>query len=224
MLGSAPLQRSFFSGGLSVSLWLRRGGGADATARILWIVGGSLLLVYGVSWLGIEALGPRVCVRLGRVLFLLAWCVLVDPFTTAASYGFEHAVGLVLKLSGWLALVDGSRWVSRIQGVSIWDLALVLHSILALVSDSSSSTSSVRRFSATSSVWWFSCLWPPLQTFGLLSHPSTTWDLLELLWWCAWQLCAGWAQFMEYGGCSPFARFDILCRSFPGLINARSGC
>ncbi|KAG2304680.1 hypothetical protein Bca52824_033331 [Brassica carinata] len=113
---------------------------------------------------------------------------------------------------------------SRIQGVSIWDLALVLHSILALVSDSSSSTSSVRRFSATSSVWWFSCLWPPLQTFGLRSHPSTTWGLLELLWWCAWQLCAGWAQFMEYGGCSPFARFGILCRSFPGLINARSGC
>ncbi|CAN6861424.1 unnamed protein product, partial [Brassica oleracea] len=41
--------------------------------------------------------------RRARVLFLLAWCVAVDPSTTAAGCGFEHAVGLVLKLSGWLA-------------------------------------------------------------------------------------------------------------------------
>ena len=41
--------------------------------------------------------------RRAWVLFLLVWCVPVDPSTTAAGCGFEHAVGMVLKLSGWLA-------------------------------------------------------------------------------------------------------------------------
>lgn len=35
-----------------------------------------------------------------RLFFILAWCALVDPFTTAAGCGFEHSVGLVLELSG----------------------------------------------------------------------------------------------------------------------------
>ncbi|WZZ58244.1 hypothetical protein YC2023_058351 [Brassica napus] len=33
----------------------------------------------------------------------MVWCVPMDPSTTAAGCGFEHAVGLELKLSGWLA-------------------------------------------------------------------------------------------------------------------------
>ncbi|KAF2553172.1 hypothetical protein F2Q68_00035157 [Brassica cretica] len=65
---------------------------------ILWIVGGSLLLVQGVislDW------GYRFSLRRIWVLFFPCF-VLVDPIITAASCGFDHASGLVLELSGRL--------------------------------------------------------------------------------------------------------------------------
>ena len=64
-------------------------------------VGGSLLLVHGVTWLGMEIHGSWF-VELG-FSSSLAWCVLVDLFTTAVGCEFEYAVGLVLELRGWLA-------------------------------------------------------------------------------------------------------------------------
>ena len=67
-------------------------------------VGGSLLLLHGVTRLGMEVLGSLWFVKLGYSSSL-AWCVLVDPFITAAGCGFEYAVG-------WcLSFVAGSRKV-----------------------------------------------------------------------------------------------------------------
>ncbi|KAF3586995.1 hypothetical protein F2Q69_00027168 [Brassica cretica] len=54
----------------------------------------------------------------------MVWCVPMDPSTTAAGCGFEHAVGLVLRLSGWLAVMSNSVGIG-------WELALVLHFVFA---------------------------------------------------------------------------------------------
>lgn len=60
--------------------------------------------------------------------------------------------------------------------------------------------------------------------FGVRSHPSATWVCLSLLWWCAWQLCAGWSQIMEYGDYSSFCSVRHPVQVAPGLIIARFGC
>ncbi|CAF2112241.1 unnamed protein product [Brassica napus] len=102
------------------------------------------------------ATGPRGCSardrvsRLSlflraRVFFLLAWCVPVDPSLTAAGCGFEHAVGLVLKLSGWLtqglarSLKDG-----RLCHLSGRVLFLLTSNLLFAVHDLFSRLDSIR--------------------------------------------------------------------------------
>ena len=98
---SAPLQRCFFSGGLPISLWLRRvgweaGGGCSrffgldrdqfftvwsclaylrlrvgGSEWLLWVNGGLPLQVQGVVRLEIKFLGSRCFTELG---FSLYWC------------------------------------------------------------------------------------------------------------------------------------------------------
>ncbi|KAF2571123.1 hypothetical protein F2Q70_00005021 [Brassica cretica] len=95
----ALLLRSIFHGSISSSFPLSSSGRVGVASPGQW-------------WFA--ATGPRgrsardrvsrlSFFRRARALFLLAWCVPVDPSTTAAGCWFEHAVGLVLKLSGWLA-------------------------------------------------------------------------------------------------------------------------
>ena len=112
----------------------------------------------------------------------------------------------------------------RSKGVSVFDLAIVLHFVLAVERDSLAALVSVRLFPAATGVWWFSCLWPLLLAFGVRSHPSASWVCLSLLWWCAWQLCVGWSQIMEYGDYSPFCSVRHLVQVALGLIIARFGC
>ncbi|KAG2252858.1 hypothetical protein Bca52824_082994 [Brassica carinata] len=143
-----------------------------------------------------EVLGSPWFVKLGYSSSLV-WCVLVNPFTTAAGCGFEYAVGLSTTLVG-----------CRSKGVLVFDFALVLYFVLAVANDSLAAPVSVHWFSVATGVWWF----------------SATWVCLSLLWWCAWQLCAGWSQIMEYGDYSSFCSVRHPVQVAPGLIIARFGC
>ncbi|KAH0878073.1 LOW QUALITY PROTEIN: hypothetical protein HID58_065467 [Brassica napus] len=67
----------------------------------------------------------------------MVWCVPMDPSTTAAGCGFEHAVGLELKLSGWLA--DG-----RLCHFSGRMLCLLTLNLFFLVCDLFSRLDSIR--------------------------------------------------------------------------------
>ncbi|CAN6913867.1 unnamed protein product, partial [Brassica oleracea] len=83
--------------------------------------------------------------RRAWVLFLWVWCVLVDPSTTSAGYGFEHAVGLVLKLSGWVVqgLAHGLK-DGRLCRLSGRVLFLLASNLLFAVHDLFSRLDSIR--------------------------------------------------------------------------------
>ena len=273
MPGSSPLQRCFFSGGLSASLWLRRGSRAvgegcsrllgwgsrsifslrsrlaslrlrvGGMAWLLQVVGGSLLLVQRVIRLGMKlsalvgssSLGSNpICVvcagssfyhggglwawarsRVGAWAQWLArvwsclrfkewssmpfqWPRALPPHLRTSYFRFLICFSFCFSLMS-AALVGLSKSEGFVGILPSFFIPSLLRQAMALAAPIT-----VRRFSMASSVWWFSCYWPLHLTFGLRSHPSTTWAWLSFLWWCARQLCAGWAQVMEYGSCGPF--------------------
>ncbi|KAF3523366.1 hypothetical protein F2Q69_00050200 [Brassica cretica] len=173
----ASLQKRFFSGGLFVSLWLRQGGRE---------AGG------GCS---------RFFEREVRHAFS-------ERRRFYASGPWSHSLGMEVLGSPWFVKLGYSSslvWCVLVNPFTTavgcgfeYAVGLVLElcgwlttSFSPLVLSGDGRVVVLVYLAAT-------------LAFGVRSHPSATWVCLSLLWWCAWQLCAGWSQIMEYEDYSSF--------------------